>query len=151
QGIRLPGLIHGSSTEMIRTAFFKARYPRNLTTHVEAILEEKPRGAAVDHLRTVRRELLRGGHFLKRRNLATRQLCAALQEHPRVDVARHPVASVVPCDVVERVQKRTHMIPVAMRDSDGLHVHQRHPKVLAVSEKECPLWPGIEQQLVMTL
>src|SRR5215468_6672306 len=60
QGIRLPRLIHGPSAEMIRTALFKARYPRNLTTHVEAILEEKPRGAAVDHLRTVRRELLRG-------------------------------------------------------------------------------------------
>src|SRR4029453_17720635 len=113
QGIRLPGLIHGLSAEMIRAALFKARYPGNLPAHVEAIFEEKPRGTAVDHLRAVRCEFLGCGHFLKRRNLTAGQLRATLQEHPRVHVARHLAAAVVPGYMVERVEQRAHMVPVA--------------------------------------
>src|SRR4029453_1868617 len=53
--------------------------------------------------------------------------------------------------VVERIEQRAHVIPVPMRDGDGLHVCERHPDVLAVSEKERSLRASIEQQLVVTI
>jgi hypothetical protein len=38
-----------------------------------------------------------------------------------------------------------------VRDSDSLHIDQRHAKILAISEKERSLGPGIEQQFIVTL
>src|SRR5882724_682109 len=38
QWIRLPWLVGGPSTEMIRASFFKARHPGNLTAHVETVI-----------------------------------------------------------------------------------------------------------------
>src|SRR4030095_13271217 len=90
QRIRLPWLVGGPSTEMIRASFFKARYPGNLTAHIETIIQEKPRCTAVDHLRTMRQKILRRGDALKRCNVTGRQGCGALQKHPRVHVARPP-------------------------------------------------------------
>ena len=97
------------------------------------------------------RKFLRCGHFLKRRDLTGRQARAALQKHARVDVARHLVALVVLRDVVKRVQQRPHMIPVPVRESDSLHIGQGHAHILAISEKEWPLGPGIEQQFIVLL
>src|SRR5215813_9136143 len=54
QGIWLPWLLDGPSTQMIRAALLEARHSRDLTAEVEAVIEEQPRIAVVDHLRAVR-------------------------------------------------------------------------------------------------
>src|SRR5512132_4430037 len=73
QWIRLPWLVGGPSTEMIRASFFKARHPGNFTAHVEAVIQEKPWFTAVDHLCTMRQKILRRGDALKWRNVTGRQ------------------------------------------------------------------------------
>src|SRR5262245_22160813 len=98
---------------MIRAALFEARYPGNFAAQVETVIEEQACIAAVDHLCTVRCQYLRRGHGLKRCNLTCGQACATLQEHARIDVARY-LAARVSCHMVERIQQRPHMIPVAV-------------------------------------
>src|SRR5215467_11765261 len=87
QGIWLPWLLHGPSTQMIRAALLEARGSRDLAAEVEAVVEEQPRVAVVDHLRAVRRERLQRRYALKRRDLAGGQARTALQEHAGIHVA----------------------------------------------------------------
>src|SRR5215472_10085214 len=146
QGIRLPWLLDGPSAEMIRAALLEARHSRDLAAEVEAVVEEQPWITVVDYLRAVRRERLQRRYALKWRDLTGGQARTAIQEHAGIHVAWHFAARVAR-HMIEGLQQRAHMIPVAVRDGDGFHVCQRHSKVLAVSEKERPLGPGIEEQL----
>src|SRR5215475_15230289 len=94
QGIWLPWLLHGPSTEMIRTALLEARHSRDLAAEVEAVVEEQPRIAVVDHVRAVGRERLRRRYALKWRDLAGGQARTAVQEHAGIYVAWHFAARV---------------------------------------------------------
>jgi len=47
--------------------------------------------------------------------LTGRQGCGALQKHPRVHIARHLAALAMPGNVIERVQQRAIVIPMAVR------------------------------------
>src|SRR5215510_9700852 len=59
QGVRLPWLIHGPFAEMIRPAFFEARYPGYFAAQVKAVIYEQAWVTTIDHLRAVRCECLR--------------------------------------------------------------------------------------------
>ena len=141
---------HGASgdgrAEVIRPPLLEGRDPRDLATQIEAVVEQRPRLRGVHHLGAVAGEGLGRGDVLHAHHPTVAQPDRALQEHARVHVARNAAAPRGRRDVVERVQQGAHVVPVPVRDGDGLHVGEGQPEIPAVPHEQRPLGPGVEQQ-----
>ncbi len=149
QGVGLPSLT--DVFDMRRKAYLIRGHSRDLTADEDHVVQKVVCVLYRDDIAARPRKRFLARNLAEGKDVSGRRLHAAADEHPVVHVHRHGATAIRRANEAERHFYAADMVPMPMREDDGLDRRKIQPQAICISLQGRTFRPGVEEKAAADL